>query len=185
MKLTVKERAASTKCAVKQIRRTGDIPAILYSSSSASKMISIDGIEFSSLMREIKPGRLPTTIFTLNFDGKQSRAVVKDIQYHPTTYRVVHLDFEELHEGVALNIKVPITCVGIVNCAGIKLGGFLRQVIRHVKVECLPKLIPSEFIVDVKDLGINQSMRLSEIPMPQGVRPLAALNEVVVVIAKR
>ena len=68
---------------------------------------------------------------------------------------------------------------------GIKLGGFLRQVIRHVKVECLPKNIPSEFIIDVKDLGIRQSKRLKDLAMPNGVKPLASPEEVIVVIAKR
>jgi len=86
---------------------------------------------------------------------------------------------------VAVCVKVPINCIGVADCAGIKLGGFLRQVIRHVKVECLPKKIPEEFQVDIKDLGIRQSKRLSDISMPEGVKPLANLEEVVVVIAKR
>ena len=83
-----------------------------------------------------------------------------------------------------MNLNIPITLASVAECVGVKLGGFLRQVIRAVKVQCLPKDIPSEFFLDVKDLGIKQVRRLSEIVMPQGVKPLAKLEEVVVVVAK-
>jgi large subunit ribosomal protein L25 len=65
------------------------------------------------------------------------------------------------------------------------MGGFLRQVIRHIKVQCLPPQIPSSFSIDVKDLGIKQSKRLSDMVIPQGVKPLAKMDEVVAVVSKR
>lgn len=185
MKLTVQTRDAKTKGDLKQIRREGNIPAIIYSSSRQPEKMVVNGEEFSAILRGVLPGQLPTTIFVLNDGKKEKRAIIKDIQYHLTTYKVSHIDFEELIDDVPVSVKVPVNCTGIVDCVGIKLGGFLRQVARHVKVECLPKHIPSEFIVDVKDLGIRQSKRLKDIVMPQGVRPLAASNEVIVVIAKR
>lgn len=185
MKLAVKERIGEKKKDLKQIRRDGDIPAIIYSSKKEPQTLIVDGAQFSTVLSDMKPGQLPTTIFTI-VDGKQERrAIIKDIQYHLTTYKVSHIDFEELIENVPINVKVPIHCTGVVDCIGIKLGGFLRQVVRHVKVECLPGLIPSEFIVDIKDLGIRQSRRLKDIVMPKGVRPLANPEEVVVVIAKK
>ena len=99
--------------------------------------------------------------------------------------QVLHLDFVELLDGVPVQLKVPVECSGMADCPGIKLGGFLRQVIRYVKVECQPKDIPVKFDVDVKDLGMRQTRRVNEIKMPEGVRPLTKLDEVVVVIAKR
>lgn len=185
MKLTVSKRAEVKKSATKKIRREGDIPAVLYSSGRPSELLSANGVEFDAILREMKPGHLPTTIFSLKFGKEERRAILKDIQYHLTTYKVSHLDFEELAEGVKVTVKVPILCTGVAESVGIKLGGFLRQVIRYVKVECLPKHIPSEFLVDVRDLAVGQSQRLSDIEMPEGVRPLANLEEVVVVIAKR
>jgi large subunit ribosomal protein L25 len=98
---------------------------------------------------------------------------------------VSHIDFEELFDDVPVSVKVPINCIGVADCAGIKLGGFLRQVIRHVRVECLPKHIPAEFQVDVRELGIKQSRKLADIKIPQGVKPLAKMDEVVVVVSKR
>ncbi len=185
MKLTVKSREGEKKSDLKTIRRAGNIPAVIYSSTHKPEKLELTGAEFSAVLRGMQPGQLPTTIFTLS-DGKTERkAIIKDIQYHLTTYIVSHIDFEELVENVSVNVKVPVNCIGVAECAGIKLGGFLRQVIRHVKVECLPKNIPSQFLIDVRDLGIRQSKRLKDIPMPQNVRPLASAEEVIVVIAKR
>jgi large subunit ribosomal protein L25 len=98
---------------------------------------------------------------------------------------VIHLDFQEIVKGSTVKVNVPITCIGMAECAGIKLGGFLRQILRTVKVECLGDAIPKEFVIDVKDLGIRQTKRLSDLAMPKGVKPLAAMNEVLVVIAKQ
>ena len=92
---------------------------------------------------------------------------------------------EELLDQVPVKVKVPVNCIGVADCPGIKLGGFLRQVARYVKVECLPKLIPAEFIVDVKDLGIRQTKRLKDLSLPSGVKALESPEEVLVVIAKR
>lgn len=185
MKLAVKERVGEKKKDIKEIRREGNIPAILYSSKGQPEKLIVNGAEFSAVLREMKPGQLPTTIFALS-DGKKERpAIIKDIQYHLTTYHVSHIDFEELVDNVPVCVKVPVNCTGVADCMGIKLGGFLRQVIRHVQVKCLPKNIPTEFMVDVKDLGIRQSKRLKDLAMPSGVKPLASPEEVVVVIAKR
>lgn len=185
MKLAVKQRLGEKKKEIKDIRREGNIPAVIYSSKGQTEKLIVSGVEFKTVLRGMKPGQLPTTIFSLS-DGKgERRAIIKDIQYHLTTYNVSHIDFEELIEDVPVCVKVPVNCIGVMDCIGIKLGGFLRQVVRHVKIECLPKQIPAEFIIDVKDLGIRQSKRLRDIALPAGVRALAKPEEVLIVIAKR
>lgn len=185
MKLNAVERTTKKKSETKQIRREGKIPAILYSPGQPNQELVIDSAEMSAVLRKMKLGHLQTTTFTLVIGGKEKKAIIKDIQYQLTSYQVSHIDFEELNADVPVSVKVPIQCVGVGDCVGIKLGGFLRQVIRHVKVECLPKHIPTEFVIDVTELGIKQSKRLADIAMPKGVKPLAKLEDVVVVIAKR
>lgn len=185
MKLTVKPRVGDKKGDLKQIRREGDIPAVIYSSQTQPEKLIINGAEFNAVLRSLKSGQLPTTVFELS-DGKQTRkAIIKDIQYHLTSYRVSHLDFEVLVDHVPVSFKVPINCIGVMDCVGIKLGGFLRQVNRFIKVQCLPKDIPSEFLIDVTHLGIRQTKRLKDLTFPEGVKPLAKMDEVIVVIAKR
>lgn len=183
MNLTAKKRTGEING--KKIRRGGNIPAVFYSPGDTGHSIEVDGPQFEAALRDIKPGRLGTTTFTLDIEGKKTKAIVKDIQYDLTTYQVIHLDFEELKKDVYVNVNVPIECVGIEDCIGIKLGGFSRQIIRSVRVRCLPQDIPAEFEVDIRDLKMKQSKRLSAIAMPKGVKPLAITDEVVVVIAKR
>jgi large subunit ribosomal protein L25 len=185
MKLTVQVRASTKKSDTKQIRREGKIPAILYSAGQQNVQLILSSDEMGAILRQMKPGHLGTTVFHLKLDGKEKRAIIKDIQYQLTTYHVSHIDFEELFDDVPVSVKVPIQCIGVAECVGVKLGGFLRQIIRHVRVECLPKHIPANFLVDVQDLGIKQSKKLSDISIPQGVKPLAKMDEVVVVVSKR
>lgn len=185
LNLTVQVRPSTKKSDTKQIRREGKIPAILYSAGEQNVQLIVSADEMGAVLRQMKPGHLGTTIFHLKLDGKERRAIIKDIQYQLTTYNVSHIDFEELFEDVPVSVKVPIQCIGIAECAGVKLGGFLRQIIRHVRVECLPRKIPSHFAVDVQDLGIKQARKLSDVVIPEGVKPLAKMDEVVVVVSKR
>lgn len=185
MNLTAKKRVEMSKGATKKSRRDGNIPAVLYAGGAVGQSIEVDGPQFHAAMRSIKQGHLATTKFTLEVDGKKVSAIVKGIQYHVTTYEIVHLDFEELKDDIFVTVKVPVECIGIADCVGIKLGGSLRQVIRNVQVKCLPKDIPSAFDLDISELKIKQSKRLSDIALPAGVKPIATSDEVVVVIAKR
>ncbi len=185
MNLTAKKRAEETKGATKGARREGKIPAVCYAPGGEAQSIEIDETEFGAALRQIQSGRLATTVFSLELDGKKSKALVKEIQYDKTTYQVIHLDFQELKDDATVKVKVPIECIGVAECVGIKLGGFLRQTVRSVKVKCLPKDIPSEFELDIRNLKIRQTLRLSDIIMPKGVKALATTDEVVAVIAKR
>lgn len=186
MKLKVYKRPLERKCEVKTIRREGNIPAVIYSQGRAGENIVVDGVEFRTLLRRLQPGHLPATILVLQDEqGKQRRALVKDIQYHVTSYDIQHLDLIELFDDVPVSLNIPIEYLGVADCVGVKLGGVLRPVIRHLKVKCDPKHIPASFQLDVRHLNLKQVLRLKDIAIPESVRPLVDLNEVAVVIAKR
>jgi len=185
MKLKVSKRAGEKKSELTQLRFKGDIPAVVYSLGKPSEKITIDGSEFGAVIRGLKRGFLPTSVFEMEIDGEKSRAIVKDIQYHPTTYRILHLDFLVLDEKRKVDVKVPVTFLGEAECVGVKLGGFVRQVIYHVKVCCLPKDIPSDFKLDIRSLSIGESMRIADIETVKGLRFLIPGKEIIVVIAKR
>lgn len=186
MELKFTKREAEKKSQVKALRRAGKIPAVIYHRSKEAEAMCVETKDFVVLLRGVQPGRLCTTVFTLiDEKGDKKRAILKDIQYNPVNYEVIHLDFEELIHDIAVNVKVPIECVGVADCVGIKLGGFLRQVKRHLRVNCLPKDIPTHFQIDVKEMVLYNSKRMKDLDIPNSLRPLADLNEVVVVIAKR
>lgn len=186
MKLKLIKRSAEKKSEANKLRRDGYIPAVIYSKGEEGQCVAVRSDEFNAFIRNIQKGRLPTTIVTLESeDGKTIRAIIKDIQYNIINYNVIALDFEELHDERPVNIKVPVECTGVAECAGVKQGGVLRQVIRYVRVRCKPEHIPSVFNIDVAELQMRHSRRLSDIAWPETVRPLANLKEVAVVVAKR
>ena len=185
MKLKVSKRSGASKAELNAIRLEGNIPAVLYHAGQKGEMFVVDGKQFDTVMRTMKKGHLPTTIFELEGDLSGIRAIVKEVQYHPTTYQVLHLDLMQLVDDRKIDINVPVDFRGVADCIGIKLGGFLREVTRHLRVRCLPKDIPTQFELDVRKLGIKQSLRAKDITFPKGVESLASSNEVIVTIAKK
>ena len=135
-------------------------------------------------LRAVTKGFLSTTIFDLDVNGKSVKAIVKDIQYHKTTYNIIHLDFQQLYEDTPVNINIPLEFTGVAECVGIKLGGFLRPVKRNVRVNCLPKHIPEKFTLDVSRLAIKQTKRVRDIEVSSDVNVLVKEDNVLVVIAK-
>lgn len=186
MELNISSRLLEKKRDPKRLRRERKIPAVLYIKGHTSEPITVDQSEFEAHLRQVVPGHLPTTVFTLkDGKGKVRKAIVKDIQYHVTTYDIVHLDFEELAPGTRVNVRVPITCLNAVDCQGIKLGGVLRQALRHVRVNCPADSIPEEFAVDIKDMVQGESKKIRDLQLGEGVRSLDKPGEVAVMIAKR
>lgn len=185
MKLKYFERKNLAKGETNKIRREGNVPGVLYGQDKENQNIILQGDELKAVFRNMKSGLLSTTIFELHDGKKTIKAIVKDIQYHVANYEILHVDFALVEENRPVTVNVPVQVVGVGDCVGIKLGGFLRQVIRSMKVTCLPKDIPQEFVIDIRDLNITQSKRLSDIAIPSSVKPLARMNEVAVVIAKR
>jgi large subunit ribosomal protein L25 len=185
MELQIQERTAETKSDLKKIRREGHIPAVLYSKGEEGKEIIVDGGVFRKFLNTLEPGSLSATIFTLQLGNARVPALIKEIQYKITTYDVSHLDFVQLHEEIPVTLSIPIQCINTVDCVGVKLGGTLRQPVRYILVRCKPKFIPSKFEIDVKNLGLGQGIKLSEITIPEGVRPMVDLNRMAVLVARK
>lgn len=165
----------------KRLRREGKIPANLYGYGS----IAVDAGAYQKALNSIEPGTLSTQVFTLKTEQGDRRAILKEVQYHPSTYAVLHLDFEELQEDKPVCVNVPLKCLNTADCQGVKEGGSVRQTIRTLRVRCLPKHLPSKFHFDVLHLGIGATLKLKDLKIPENVRPLAKMGEVAVVISKK
>jgi large subunit ribosomal protein L25 len=186
VELKISPRNEHKKSQTRSIRREGDIPAVIYSSHNEVKSVCVDGAQFLAALREIKKGHLPNTTFKLKDEsGKAVSAIVKDIQYHKVNYNILHLDFLELSESSAVTLNVPVEMIGQADCVGVKAGGALRLVKRHVSVKCLPKHIPQNLEVNVIDLQIKGSKRIRDVQLPANVEVLAGGQEVVAVVGKR
>jgi large subunit ribosomal protein L25 len=185
MKLAVFPRVSERKSDTKKHRRQGQVPGVLYGLEKTNQNVYFQLDQLQAILRKLNPGLLSTTVFELEENGKAHKAVVKEIQYHPASYAILHVDFALVSDKEPVTVNVPIQVSGLAECAGIKLGGFMRQVIRSLKVSCLPKDIPQELVLDVRELGVGQSKTLADLSVPSGVRPLAKMKEVAVVIAKK
>lgn len=186
MHIAISKRTAGKKSEAKNIRREGNIPAVLYSTGLPNSFIVVNGGDYKALVSSLRRGSLPNTILTLKGEGAEIKALVKDIQYDKVTYDVVHMDLMAIEGDNAVNVKIPIRFAGGDNCPGVKLGGVVRQVIEHLAVRCPANAIPQQFVLDIAALNMGQSKKLSDIALPEGVVSQAkSMDEVCVVIAKR
>lgn len=185
MELVVTSRETNKKSFLKKIRQRGGIPAVVYSSGKSLANVVVDAHAFKKFLSTLESGALSSTVFTLSYEGRKFKALVKDIQYQITTYDVIHLDFEELSEDREVRLNIPIRCLNAVDCLGVKLGGSLRQIIRALRVVCKPKDIVPFLELDVRSLGLSQTLKLSDIVIPEGIRPITSLKEVVVTVSRR
>lgn len=185
MKLAVSKRTSGKKGETNKLRREGNIPAIMYGANKPGIPIHVKADEIKSILRNIKSGLLATTVFELTEGSHKHKAIIKEIQYHVTSYEVEHIDFALVSDDKPVTVNVPIQMTGVADCVGVKLGGFIRQVVRTLKVTCLPKHIPQELTVDVANLNIAQSITLADISIPSNVRPVAKMTEVAVIVGKK
>ena len=186
MKLSISPRASERKSDTKKLRRQGQIPGVLYGSKKTNQNIFFPLEEFQVILRQLRQGLLATTVFTLHDqEGKTSKAIVKEVQYHPASYAILHVDFILISDRDEVTVNIPIQISGVAECAGVKLGGFMRHVVRSMKARCLLKDLPQELVLDVRELEIGQSKTLADVSLPAGVRSLSRMKEVAVVIAKK
>lgn len=181
MKLKTEKRSHDRKGELTDIRLKGDIPAVIYKTGESSQTITVDGHAFRKVLGIMQDGHLSTTVFDL--DGV--KALVKEIQYHPSTYQILHIDFMALRDDHFVDVNVPVVCINQADCVGIKLGGFLRKVKRHVRVRCKPKDLPEHFQLDVKNMSIGDSLRAKHLTVNEKVKLLVGEENVLAVVAKR
>ncbi len=190
-----------------KIRKNGDIPAIIYVQGQASEMISIKGGDtedakgFIAVLREIKKdGYIATTIFELDNGTTVRKAIVKDITYNKIGYAIQHVDFLALEDRKDVTLNVPVQIVGAAESKGVKAGGFVRTLMRSMKVTCAPKDIPKSIVVDITDLDMPVTKApdavhtgtkpvtarlLKDLNLPAGVTAVAKPTSIVALIAKK
>ena len=170
-------RTERGKGVARQTRREGRIPAVVYGPDIEPLSLSVDEREFRAAMKSASGG----SIFNLTFDGQESKVILREIQRDPVTSRVIHIDFHAIAMNKPINVSVPIKFVG--TARGVKTDGGIQQVtMREVDISCLPADIPDKVEIDVADLGIGDSVHVSELDIPN-VKILSEGRRTVVVIA--
>lgn len=154
-----------------KLRKEGQIPAVLYGGSDQTHF-SINAVEFQKYIYSPDVFK-----FDLNVDGKKIQAVIQEVQFHPVTDEVLHVDFLELVDGKALKIKLPVRLLG--SAIGVRNGGKASQNFRRLQVVGLPGALPDAIEVNIEKIRIGQSIRVKDIVAYEGLTFLDPANAVV------
>jgi len=175
--LTVERRTAHGKGAARQNRRDGLIPGVLYGPEIDPVSVAVNERTFRAAMKEAHG----TSILNIQMDGKETKAVLRELQRDPVTNRVLHVDFHAIAMNRPIHIRIPIHCVGLAK--GVKVeGGIMQQTMRELDISCLPANIPDAVQVDVSELGIGESIHVKDLSLPN-VDILVEGKQTVVVIS--
>lgn len=164
--LLVEARGAVGKSAARKLRAQGKVPAVLYGRKRQPLSLAVPGKEFRQKVAAIEGAHL----IRLKADGMESGeciALVKEVQFHPVTSAVLHVDFMEVDLAEKLTVSAPLHFVG--KAAGVALGGILQPLRREISVRCLPMQMPEFIEVDVSPLGIHDTIHVSKLKLPEGV----------------
>ena len=149
----------------KAVRAAGRIPANIYGRHGAPQNLEVNGKEFDTL---IHTAHAETILVDLNVQGDakpQRLALVQDVQHHPLSGKILHVDFHEVKADEKVIVHVPVEAVG--TAAGVKTGGgVLEHVLFKLRVRALPHDLPVRIDVDVSNLEIGKSIHIGEIPVP-------------------
>ena len=166
-------RTALGTSASRRLRRTGMIPAILYGGGKDSVPLSLDE---HRIRKQIENEAFAAHILTVKVEDEESQAVLKSVHRDPATDRVIHMDFQRISASSEIHIRVPLHFINEEDCPGKKGGGIVTHLLVEVEVGCLPKDLPEFIEVDMASLDVGDSVHLSEIPLPEGVRIMTLVH---------
>ena len=156
-KLKVSDRTKLKTKGVKSLRRKGLIPGVLYYAGEKNVNIEIDK---SILFHAMQSGQ---RIFEIEQEGESQFTMIKQVQYHPVTDEVIHLDLMRVRRSEKMTITVPLVLVG--DAKGVKEGGILSQSINQLEINCFPTDVPEQIELNVENLELSSSMSISDIKL--------------------
>lgn len=166
--ITIKAAARSRagKGAARAVRRTGEIPGVVYGDKQDPQLIAL---AYKSVLPHVETGRFLSTLVDLDVDGKTVRAIPRDVQFEPVKDRIIHVDFLRLGKDARIAVDIPIHFVNQEAAPGLKAGGVLNIVSHTVSLYCPADFIPDDIVVDLSGLQIGQNVHLSQVKLPDRV----------------
>src|SRR5437773_1044300 len=165
VKLTAERRTAIGRAAVRKLKASGSVPAVMYGSKDKPEALQVSKRDINALLSHAAGENI---LVELEIAGKSRLALVQEVQHAPLGGAVLHVDFHAVSQDEVIQADVPLEPVGTAN--GVKnMGGLLEQNLRSLAIECLPRDLPDVIRVDVSALDIGDSIHVREIQLPSGV----------------
>jgi len=161
-------RTRAGKGVARATRREGMVPGVIYGAKQEPTLIALDP---RVIMKELKRGGWRSRLFEIKLGSDTTRALMRDVQFHPVTDQPEHIDFQRLAAGERIRVSVQVVFLNEGTCPGIKRGGVLNVVRHTVEVACDPDSIPEKFEADLGGLDINDNIRFSNLTGVGDARP--------------
>ena len=175
-------RTATRHGGVKKLRASGRVPAVVYGRGVQPQNLELNRVEIENVIHHSASENVLVDLSVASDARAKRLALVQDVQHHPLTAAVLHVDLHEVAENEKVTIMVPVEPTG--EAVGVKTGGgTLEHVMFKIKVRALPKDLPEQINVDVTNLDIGKSIHLSEITPPPNVEFLGEKKVVVFSVA--
>ena len=170
-------RPRAGKGVARATRREGKVPAVIYGAKQEPSLIALDP---RFVLRELKRGGWRSRLYEISVDGQKSRALMRDVQFHPVTDQPEHVDFQRLAAGERVRVAVAVSFLNEATCPGLKRGGMLNIVRHKVEVEVDPDHIPEKFEADLGSLDINDNIRWHDLMGAEHCQPVIIGRDFVV-----
>ena len=167
--------------ASRRLRHANKVPGIIYGGTAAPIMIELD---HNTLLLSLRKEAFHASVLTINVDGKAETVLLRDSQMHAYKPLVLHVDFQRVDTTHAIHQKVPLHFINAEIAPGVKLaGGNVSPAMNEIEVTCLPQDLPAFIEVDLKSLEGGQSLHVSQLVFPNGVKPITHGTDDAVVVS--
>lgn len=173
-------RASGGKGAARAVRRSGQVPAVIYGGGEAAIPIALD---YAQTYRMIYAGHFLTTAVEIELDGKKIRAIPRDYQLEPVKDTPLHVDFMRLSAGSEIRVVVPIHISGQEQSPGVKRGGLVQLVEHTIELMAPADNIPEAIDISVASMNIGASVHLNDVVLPAGCRAISRENLTLVAVS--
>ncbi len=169
--LTAESREPTGTSVSRRFRRDGKVPAVIYGAGKDNQNLLLDHLE---VQRNLEVEAFYSAIINIKTANGNERAILRDVQMHPYRSQVQHVDFQRVSETENLRLKIPLHYMGADVAPGVKVqDGIISHLVTEVEISCLPSALPEFLEVDVSELNLHESVKLSDIKLPEGVELLA------------
>ena len=166
--LDVNIRNTTTKGQLNSIRKSGNVPGIIYGGKEDNQKVSVSKKLLKNL---IDKENFLSNIITLKIDGKSQNVLPREVKYHILSDEPIHVDFLRILPGVKIKIEVPVNFINHEKSPGLKRGGVLNIVRRKVELNCPSEKIPENLTIDLEGVDIGESFKISSIKLDPEVTP--------------